>query len=77
MRLQSFLCFRMEFGVYGFQLWIDNVRIYLRRRNITVPHQFLNGTYIRTVFQQMHRKAVTQRVRGDFLFNIRSTLVMF
>ena len=50
--------------------------IKLRGRNIAVPHHFLNGTEIRAIFQQVHRKAMAQGVGGDLLFDLRCLLVV-
>ena len=52
------------------------MRVQLCGGNVAVTHQFLQGTDIRTILQQMHRKAVTQCVRGNFFLDIGSRLVV-
>src|SRR6185369_13521239 len=44
------------------QVQVGDVRVDLRRRNITVPEQRLDRTRISTVLQQMRGEAVPQRV---------------
>jgi hypothetical protein len=44
------------------QMQVGYMRVDLRRRNVTVSEQLLNGTRIGAVLQQMRRKAVSQRV---------------
>jgi len=67
----------MALSIYLFQLVVHHVRIQLGGGNVAVSHQLLQGIQIGTVFQQMHRKAVTQRVRGDLLIDPGGGLIVF
>src|SRR6185369_10265398 len=49
------------------QVQVGNVCVDLRRRNVTVPEQRLNGARISAVLQQMRCKAVSQCVRRNIL----------
>ena len=70
------LSFGMTLFVDRFQLVIDQVRIHLGRRNIAVTHQLLDRSQISTIFQQMHCKAVAQRVGRDLLINVGGSLIV-
>ena len=41
-----------------------------------MPKHFLNRTQIRAVLQQMHRKTVAQRMRGNILIDLRLLLII-
>ena len=53
------------------------LRIDLGGRNIAVPHHFLNGVEICTVFQQVRGKAVPQCVGRDVFIDMRLFLIAF
>ena len=67
----------MTLLVHCLDFLIDHMGIQLRGRDITVPHQLLEGTQIGAVFQQVNCKAVAQRVGGDFFFNACLGLIEF
>src|SRR6266478_9365750 len=47
------------------QALLDHMRVNLRCRNISVPQHELNGAQIRSPFQQMRGKAVTEFMRSQ------------
>ena len=67
----------MAFFVYGFEFLVDHLGVQLRRRNIAMTHQLLNGIQIRTILQQMHCKAVAQCVGRNLFIDVRLALVEF
>ena len=67
----------MTLLIYVFDLLIDHVGIKLGGRNIAVAHKLLQRPKVRTVLQQMHRKAVAQGMRRDLLFDTGLGLVIF
>ena len=58
------------------ELFADEVRIDLRRGDVRMTEHFLNGMDIRTVFQQMCRERMAQRMRCDCLFDAGLRLVV-
>jgi len=54
--------------MHSFQSLLIDMRIDLRRRNIGVPEHFLDDAKIGAVAQQVRRKAVSQKVRVNVLF---------
>ena len=65
----------MAMLVHGFYFFVHHLGIYLRRGNITVPHELLQRAQVSTVFQQVHRKAVAQGVGGDVLLDMGFLLI--
>ena len=58
------------------ELFADEGRIDLRRGDVRMTEHFLNGMDIRTVFQQMCRERMAQRMRCDCLFDAGLRLVV-
>lgn len=58
------------------ELFADEVRIDLRRGDVRMTEHFLNGMDIRTVFQQMCRELMAQRMRRDRLFDAGFCLIV-
>ena len=55
-------------GVVGrAEVLVGNVSVDLRSRNIAVTEQGLHRTRIRAVLQQVSRKTVPQRMRGNVI----------
>ena len=68
------LSFGVAFFVDSLQLLIDHVCVHLCGGNITVAHELLKRAKVSAVFQQMHRKAMAQRMGCDILLNMCSSL---
>ena len=74
---RPFLCFWMTLPVNGLNLLAHHLSIFLRRRNVTVPHQFLKHPQISSVFQQVNCEAMAQRMGRYLLFDSGSHLIIF
>ena len=57
----------MRFVVHRFQAIRRNMRIYLRRRKIRVPEQFLHAAQVRTAVEHVRRERVAQAMRRYML----------
>ena len=60
----------MRFVVNVLELFFDELRIDLSRRNIGVAKHFLDRVDVRAVFQQMRREGVAERMRRDILVDL-------
>ena len=67
----------MIFVIHSLQILFDELCIDLSGGNIAVTQHFLNRPEIRSVLEQMRRKAVPQRVRRDLLVDVRFFLIVF
>ena len=69
------LCFWMALFVYRFKFSVDHMGIQLRGGNITVSHQFLQGSEICAVFQQMDSETVAKCMGRNLFFNSGFVLI--
>ena len=66
----------MIFVVDSLQILLDQLRIDLRGGNVAVAEHLLDRAKICTVFEQMRREAVAERMRRDILFDMRFFLII-
>ena len=66
----------MSLVIHILELLFYELGINLRRRYIGVAEHFLYRVDIRSVFEQVRSKGMTQRVRGDVLGYLRFLLIM-
>ena len=66
----------MVFFIDALERLFHDLRIDLRGGDIAVAEHLLQGMQVRAVFEQMGRKAVTQRMRRDLLVDLRGLLIV-
>ena len=73
---EEILCLWMIFVVDRLQILLDQLRIDLRGGNVAVSKHLLNGAQISTIFKQMSRKAVPERMRRNILLDVCFFLIV-
>lgn len=73
---EEILCLWMIFVVDRLQILLDQLRIDLRGGNVAVSKHLLNGAQISTIFKQMRRKAVPERMRRNILLDVCFFLIV-
>lgn len=66
----------MRLLIYGLQLLLDHMSVYLGGGDVCVSQHLLNGAQVSAIFQQMYREAVPQRMGRHVLADLRFRLIV-